>query len=220
MNKLNECLIPLSGIIVFGSRPGMGLTTTTLKLANQIAQSKNVIFISYQDYEEKLLKILERHAEAVSRYLTINTSFDFYGDSFVQDISELMASKSVDTVVIDDLDSMLGEYFDLEIRHRDMLLQKLQALTRVNNTRIILNVTVSQKVEYRNDSKKPMLRDFTWSRNLMGIADQVYTIYRPEYYLLVEDENGKSTSGRIDIDLIKDRECKEAQYIDFTTRNV
>ena len=114
MNKLNQLKLLENGIIVFGSRPGMGLTRTTLKIANQLAKSVNVVFISYQDYKEKLIKIIKEQGESLNPHLMIDTDLNFYEYGFTQDISELISRTSAHTLIIDDLDGMLGEDFNLE----------------------------------------------------------------------------------------------------------
>jgi len=213
MNELIQIKLPPTGLIFFGSRPGMGLTRTTLKIANYIARSQGVVFISYQDYKEKLIHILSQQGESPNVLLNIETKLKFYDHTLVRDFASIMSNTGSNTVVVDDLDSMLGENFDLEIQHRERFLHELQILAELKKVRIILNVTVSKKVEYRGGDKRPMLRDFTWSRNISELANQIYTVYRPEYYAITVDENGESTYGRIELELIKDKDCKEVKYL-------
>lgn len=213
MNRLNQIELTKKGIIVFGGRPGMGVSRTTLKIANLLAKTENVLFISYQDHKQKLIKIIEEQGESLSPLLTINTDLNFYDYGFCQDISEIINKTTAKTIIIDDLDDMLGQNFDLESHHRNKFLLELNSLSENNNIRIILNVATSKKVEFRGGDMKPRLRDFIWSRNLISLANQVYSINRPEYYGITEDENGISTSGRIEIDLIKDDECKESNFV-------
>ncbi len=119
------------------------------------------------------------------------------------DLKELIKKHQATTVFIDDLDSMLGENFQLANKERNELIRSLKILTTEFEVRLILNVTVSKKVEYRGGEKIPDLRDFTWSRSLVNAADQVFIFYRPFYYGITQDEFGNSTSELIQLQCLK-----------------
>lgn len=213
MDKLSDIKLLNKGLIVFGARPGMGLTMTTLKLANQLAKAETVLFISYQHYQEKIDYFLRSQGTEKSAALHINTSLQFYdyNQNFYYSLKELIDKIRPSTIVIDDLDCMLGD--DREIREEgDELISKLHQLCTQLSVRIILNVTISDKVEYRGGDKRPCLRDFTWSRNLMHEADEIYTLYRPEYYGMTQDENGEPLEGIMEIEMVKEKQCREKTY--------
>ena len=46
------------GVIALGGTQGVGKTRFSLKLANYTAEKEKVLFISYQDYNEKLISIV------------------------------------------------------------------------------------------------------------------------------------------------------------------
>src|SRR5690606_17941098 len=55
---------------------------------------------------------------------------------------------------------------------------------------------LSRAVESRpGNSKRPMLSDLRESGSIEQDADMVLFLYRPEYYGLLEDEEGRSTVG-------------------------
>src|SRR5690606_27530413 len=54
-------------------------------------------------------------------------------------------------------------------------------------------------------SKRPMLSDLRESGSIEQDADMVLFLYRPEYYGLVEDEQGNSTAGIGEVIIAKHR---------------
>lgn len=64
---------------------------------------------------------------------------------------------------------------------------------------------LSRAVEVRGGSKRPMLSDLRDSGAVEQDADAVAFIYRPEYYGIVEDEQGVSTKGLAEIIIAKNR---------------
>jgi replicative DNA helicase len=218
MIQLNRLKLSKNGIIVFGSRPGMGLTKITLKIANDLAKSEKVLFISYQTYKKKLVNIITQQDESVSPLLTINTELKFFEYGLSKDIKKLIKNTSAQTIFIDDLDGMLGESFELSKEDKDNFLIELVSVAKETNACIILNYCLTRKLEYRIQNKKPILQDFIWSRNLIEITKQIYSIYRPEYYGITEileyhPGDDCSTKGRVEISLLKDENNEGYEYV-------
>ena len=65
---------------------------------------------------------------------------------------------------------------------------------------------LSRSVETRGGSKRPMLSDLRESGTLEQNADDVYFVYRPEYYGIMENEEGESLKGLTEIITAKHRE--------------
>lgn len=218
MFKINKIKLPDNGIIVFGARPGMGLSRITLKIANELAKSENVVFVSYQTYKNKLIKIITEQDKSISPHLTINTELKFFDYDYSQEMHKLIDNTSAKTIIVDNLGDMLGEDFDLSGELRDNLVRELDALAKKTNTRLILNFRLSRKLEYSRNATKPLLQDFTWSRNLIEYAEQIYSIYRPEYYGITDPLDFKtgdvdSKEGRVEIKSLKDEKNGEKEYV-------
>lgn len=64
---------------------------------------------------------------------------------------------------------------------------------------------LSRAVEIRGGVKRPQLSDLRDSGSVEQDADMVAFIYRPEYYDIVEDEDGRSTNGLAEIIIAKNR---------------
>ena len=81
----------------------------------------------------------------------------------------------------------------------------LKGLAKELNVPVIALSQLSRAVETRGGSKKPQLSDLRESGAIEQDADIVGFIYRPEYYQILEDEQGNSTKGMADILINKHR---------------
>ena len=186
-------------LYVFGGRPGMGLTHLTLKLANELADTSKVLFVSYQSYPLLIEELIVKQGFGVEKKLLINSTLP-YGYPGFNPLRDIITQNNIEFVFIDDLDSFMGidRYYD----DNEDLIETFYRLAHDLKTAVILNLTVSQNTDRRSGSKSPKLRDFNWSRNLIELAFQVYGIYRPAYYGITQDEFGDVCDNIIEIDCI------------------
>ena len=82
--------------------------------------------------------------------------------------------------------------------------RQLKALSKELSIPVLALSQLSRAVETRGGSKEPQLSDLRESGAIEQDADIVLFVYRPEYYGLMEDENG-STLGKADIIIAKHR---------------
>jgi len=84
--------------------------------------------------------------------------------------------------------------------------RNLKGLAKELNVPIIALSQLSRKVEERKPGNQmPQLSDLRESGAIEQDADMVMFIYRPEYYEVMNNEHGESTSGQTDIRIAKHR---------------
>ncbi|MBC7745275.1 MAG: replicative DNA helicase [Flavobacterium sp.] len=82
----------------------------------------------------------------------------------------------------------------------------LKSVAKELNVPVIALSQLSRAVESRPGAqKKPMLSDLRESGSIEQDADMVLFLYRPEYYGLTEDEQGRSTIGLAEVIISKHR---------------
>lgn len=81
----------------------------------------------------------------------------------------------------------------------------LKALAKELDIPVIALAQLSRAVETRGGAKRPQLSDLRESGAVEQDADNVLFLYRPEYYGIMEDENGKSMDGVAEVIVAKNR---------------
>jgi replicative DNA helicase len=121
----------------------------------------------------------------------------------------LKAQHDIQLIMIDYLQLMSGGSDSSKGGNREQEISQisraLKGLAKELNVPVIALSQLSRAVETRGGSKKPQLSDLRESGAIEQDADIVGFIYRPEYYQIMEDENGNSTKGMADILINKHR---------------
>jgi replicative DNA helicase len=120
----------------------------------------------------------------------------------------LKAQHDIQLIVIDYLQLMSG-HSDNRNGNREQeisgISRALKSLAKELQVPVIALSQLSRAVETRGGSKKPQLSDLRESGAIEQDADIVCFLYRPEYYQIMEDENGNSTKGIAQILVSKHR---------------
>jgi replicative DNA helicase len=160
-----------------------------------------------EDYEwEVLAKTVER----------LNSVPIFIDDTPGINIFELRAKcrrlkqqHDIQMVIIDYLQLMTGGGESNKNGNREQeigsISRALKSLAKELNVPVIALSQLSRAVEVRGGSKRPQLSDLRESGSIEQDADIVSFIYRPEYYQILEDENGQSLKGIAEFIVAKHR---------------
>lgn len=186
------------GLTAVGGVKGEGKTSFCLKLANHLAQREKVLFISYQDYKEKIKEHLISTDRSINPGLKIRTDFEYFGlDTFVKLMWHL-EKKSYSTVFIDNSDFLIKyEPWDRAYGDVDEFIEALELMHHFCKVKIVFTINISQKADY--SSKTPTLRDFNSSRHIPNKCRQVLAIYRPLCHGFTEDAEGSSTTYQLEV---------------------
>ncbi len=119
----------------------------------------------------------------------------------------LKMQHDIQMIIIDYLQLMTGGGDNKGNREQEisMISRGLKGLAKELNVPVIALSQLSRAVETRGGSKRPQLSDLRESGAIEQDADIVSFIYRPEYYQILEDEEGNSLKGIGEIIVAKHR---------------
>lgn len=215
LNSSKSGLIPsdhingFSGFIknrinVVGARPFVGVTNFLLSIANELSlKGEKTLFISTHQPENEILKRLVALTKGI-------------------DVTEVRDSLEVDKIVsndnlfiyeagIDELSRITYVVDQMVVDHQiqnviidstkiDMYL--LEEFLHVHDVTIFLGQRLGKSVD-KNADGRPRYKDFLKSKINMKPVSVGIGLYRPEFYGIVEDEQGDSTEGVAEIVVLK-----------------
>ena len=111
----------------------------------------------------------------------------------------------IQMIIIDYLQLMQGSGDGNREQEVSMISRSLKGLAKELSVPVIALSQLNRSVETRGGSKKPLLSDLRESGSIEQDADIVSFIYRPEYYKITEDEEGRSLRGIAEIIIAKHR---------------
>lgn len=121
----------------------------------------------------------------------------------------LVREHDVKILIIDYLQLMNASGMSFGSREQEVstISRSLKGLAKELNIPIIALSQLNRGVENRqgNEGKRPQLADLRESGAIEQDADIVCFIHRPEYYKIMEDEQGNSTAGMAEIIVAKHR---------------
>ncbi len=237
-----------SDLIIIAARPGMGKTSFVLSLAKNAASefNKGVAVFSLEMSSLQLAqRIVSLEAEISGskfrnanledyEWQQLNTAIEKISDIpiYIDDtpginIFELRAKcrrlkkqHDIDLIVIDYLQLMSGDGDSRGNREQEIskISRALKGLAKELNVPVIALSQLSRAVETRGGTKRPLLSDLRESGAIEQDADIVSFIYRPEYYQILEDEEGNSLKNVAEIIIAKHRNgALETVKLKFTS---
>lgn len=234
LRELDKLLLGLRGpdLTILAGRPAMGKSALVICIAwflvkhgipvgffslEMSSQQINPRFWAVEnernstDYALAKISIEEQEEflELLSRLpLFLETKGGLTIDEFRAKAVHLVKEKGVKLLIVDYLQLMNGvtgkRYGNREIEVADIS-RGLKKVAMELNVPIIALAQLSRAVETRGGSKRPQLSDLRESGAIEQDADNVWFVYRPEYYQILEDENGESLRGVGEIMVAKHR---------------
>jgi len=123
-------------------------------------------------------------------------------DKIISKSNDYIEEKGVQIIYIDYI-QLLGIFVKKPTIKFDSIIDKLKHLAVEKGIVIIISSQVSKDLEYREDSKIPLLSDVK-NIDLMSCSiDKVIFLYRPENYKIMEDEKGNSTRSLVEVIIAK-----------------
>ncbi|SDM21149.1 replicative DNA helicase [Catalinimonas alkaloidigena] len=119
----------------------------------------------------------------------------------------LKAQHDIQMVIIDYLQLMTGDTSSRGNREQEIasISRALKNLAKELNVPVIALSQLSRAVETRGGDKRPQLSDLRESGSIEQDADMVLFLYRPEYYGITEDEEGRPLNGLGEVIIAKHR---------------
>ena len=121
----------------------------------------------------------------------------------------LKMQHDVSMFIIDYLQLMSGSSAEGKSGNREQeisaISRALKSIAKELDVPVIALSQLSRAVETRGGSKKPQLSDLRESGAIEQDADMVIFLYRPEYYQILQDEDGNSMEGLAEIIIAKHR---------------
>jgi len=224
-----------SDLIVMAARPGMGKTAFVLTMARNIAvefRRPVAVFSLEMSAVQLIMRLIASETELeldklrrgklekyewqqlIARITALSDAPLFIDDTASLSIFELRAKcrrlkaqHDIQLVIVDYLQLMTTGSEGRGNREQEIsnISRSMKSLAKELNIPIIALSQLSRAVETRGGSKRPILSDLRESGAIEQDADLVLFIYRPEYYQITEDEQGRSTEGFAQLIIAKHR---------------
>lgn len=211
----------LTDLVIIGARPGMGKTILALNIAENIAKTKSVLFISIEMSGKQLAARFMVKAASINptrlRYGKLNQSeiqslqenshkiqkSRLYIDDVPKGISikqlrpklkRIINKHDIKVLFVDYLQLMKPDSRKNSNRTEDVgaIAEGLKAIAKEFKVTVIALAQLSRAVEQR-DNKRPQLSDLRESGSIESAANSIMFIYRSEYYLnrMMPDEKNE-----------------------------
>ena len=114
--------------------------------------------------------------------------------------------KQLDLVIVDYIQQLKSEDARLlGAQKLDDITKDLKAMAVILDVPVLAGSQIGRGVEHRGGSKRPQMSDLKGSGSIEEDADSIQLLYRPEYYRILEDEEGQSLKGVLEVIYVKDR---------------
>lgn len=229
-------------LIIIAARPGMGKTALGLSIASNISniQNKPTGFFSLEMGNEQLIKrttsihggiescklrdgnLHPTDWEKLDRGLTMILDGCMFLDDtpslnileFKSKARRMVKEEGVELIVVDYLQLMTAKTKGNREAEVGAISRGLKATAKELDVPIIALAQLNRGVEERDGKagKKPVLSDLRESGSIEQDADMVIAIHRPEYYGVMQDDNGFNMKGVAELDILKHRNGRTGSF--------
>jgi len=214
-----------SDLIIVAGRPGMGKTAFAISIARNVAMYMSLP-VAVFSLEMSRAQLVQRLMSQESGVNLERISKSVLNDGEMSRLDAVVSNMSSAPLYIDDTPSLtilelrakarrlvqkfgvrliIVDYLQLMVGNNDhrsreqeisQISRGLKAIAKEVNVPIVALSQLSRSVEQRGGDKVPVLSDLRDSGAIEQDADTVIFMYRPEYYGIMDDENGNSTTGK------------------------
>lgn len=213
-----------SDLIIIAGRPGMGKTAFVVSIARNAAIDfkKPVALFSLEmssvqlvtrlisseseissekirrgDLDDMEWEVLSKKTEKLAEapiFIDDTPSLSVF--DFKAKARRLKSQHNIELIIVDYLQLMKGDDKNIGNREQEIsyISRSLKALAKELDVPVIALAQLSRAAEKRTENR-PQLSDLRESGSIEQDADLVGFIYRPEYYHILQDENGNSLQG-------------------------
>lgn len=204
-----------------GVKEGWGVAIFTLEMSTEQIRQKLLSMVSGIPYKrmrkealtpDEFLKLQAAMATVDTWNLFIEDSlYDIY--QITDKLRKWNRSTDIRMTMYDYMGLMSVKGMEKSSRNDQLTvisreLKKIAASKQVNCVNIALS-QLSRAVENRGGSKRPQMSDLRDSGSVEQDADMIIFPYRPEYYEILEDEEGNSLKGVMEPIIAKNRDDAE-----------
>ena len=218
-------------LVIIAARPAMGKTAFILNVAYNMSENYNIGILALEMSAKKLTRRLvslagEINSKAIKNATLSPNEFqafqhhledisirpiyidDGFNGEYQQNLNKIRLMKrkyNIDIVFIDYLQLMEGKGENRQNQISEIS-RRLKQLNKELGIPVVCLSQLSRAVETRGGSKRPQLSDLRESGAIEQDADIVQFLYRPEYYDIYEDEEGRSLKGVAEVITAKNRD--------------
>lgn len=203
-------------LIVLGGDVTMGKTQFALDLALKIAKNYPVLYVSLKETENVIVSrilscfsginwdriMTNELAKEEKKFLSSFSNFEgkLYVSSEFSSVKNLVSKINqfgFKMVFVDDLQMLKLKYSKMEL---SLIINELKTVANDNNMVIFLLSQLSKKIEKKNPLRIPSIYHLNVNNAVRQIPDKIWFLYRPEHYLIEEDNDSERSPTK---DLVK-----------------
>ena len=146
---------------------------------------------------------LDKQASALmDAPLYVHDSLDLPSETLVETAQDCIREKGIRIIFVDCL-QMIDFLKEGESPSERIgkVMYSLKQLATLHNVPVVVGAMLSREIKLREgiEGKRPKLTDLANSSYIEGLADVIMMVYRPEYYQIYQDDNGRDLHGLVEI---------------------